>query len=278
MTTDTDTIRQQWTHLSSGWEEQRDFLLDMSRPVHDWLIDHLEPAEGERVLEIGAGPGDTGFLAAPKLGANGRLVSTDLSPRMLEVARRRAEELGVANVEFQTVDAQAMPFSDGTFDGVISRWIYMLMPDPALGLRETRRVLKSGGRLVFAVFTGPADNAWASLPVRLLVEGGHLPPPAPGAPGILALGDHDQLAALVRNAGFDSFRIDAVSFDWRHPDVQTYWDFLEQVTALGPLLQGLSPSVQAALREGLSESLKDFVDDSGIRMSARCWMVVATAP
>lgn len=277
MSASTSAIREQWTQLSPGWEQQRHYLLEASRPLHTWLIDKLAPEAGETILEIGAGAGDTGFLAAPKLGSRGKLVSTDLSPAMVAVAQRRAAELGIDNAEFQTIDAQAMPYGNGAFDGVIGRWIYMLMPDPAAGLRETFRVLKPGGRLVLAVFTGPSENVWAALPSRLLVEGGHVPSPAPGAPGILALGDRSRLEALVREAGFAHLELDTVSFSWNFDSLAAYWTFLIEITALGPAIQRLTGSAQDTLRRRLTEQLAPFRDGERISLPARCWVGRATA-
>lgn len=116
-------------------------------------------------------------------------MSTDIAPSMVEVARKRGAELGVSNVDYRVLDAQAMDLADASFDGIIARWVFMLMPDPAAGFRECRRVVKPGGHLAFAVFTGPEDNPFAALPSRVLREAGHLPPPSSEwQPGILALG------------------------------------------------------------------------------------------
>lgn len=271
----TRSIRDQWTHLSGGWEQQREYLREASQPVHDWLVERLMPSEGETVLEISAGPGDTGFFAAPRLGARGKLVSTDISPAMVDVARRRAEELGVGNAEFQIVDAQAMTFPDATFDGAICRWGYMLMPDPATAMRETCRVLKSSGRLVLAVFTAPTENPWAALPSRLLFQRGHVPAPAPGTPGILALADRDRLETLLRDAGFGSATIEPLQFSWSFPDPAHYWKFLVEITALGPAIVRLPAAAQEALRAELSDQLAPFRQGDRISLPARCWMALA---
>src|SRR5262249_31802629 len=79
---------------------------------------------------------------------------------------------------------------------------YMLMADPVAALRETRRVLRDSGRLVFSVWADPQRNLWASIPGRVLVERGHIKPPEPGAPGIFAMADPGRLRTLVMDAGF----------------------------------------------------------------------------
>lgn len=272
----TNTVRDEWNTLSAGWEGQRGYLLEMSRPVHDWLVDKLEVKAGDQVLEIAAGPGDTGFLAAPRLGETGRLVSTDISPAMLEVARRRAQELGITNAQFETVDAQAMPFSTASFDAATCRWGYMLMPDPHAALAETRRVLKPGGRLTFAVFTAAPENPWASIPLRLLVERGHATPPAPGHPGILALADRDRLESAVRDSGFTHVTVDAVSFAWRFPNLAAYWSFLVDLTALGPAISRIPGTARDQFREELAPRLASFREAEDVHLPARCWMVLAS--
>src|SRR6266571_5507166 len=118
MTNDaTERVRKDWDSQASSWYEQRTRMLASTRPIHQWLVEHLEPNDGQRVLEIAAGPGDTGFLAAERLG-KGRLVSTDIAPSMVDVARKRGAELGIQNVDYQVLDAQAMDLADASFDGV----------------------------------------------------------------------------------------------------------------------------------------------------------------
>ena len=95
-----------------------------------------------------------------------------------------------------------MDLDDSSVDGVICRFGYMLMADPAAALAETRRVLRDGGRLSFAVWGAPDQNLWAAIPGMTMVERGQLPPPEPGAPGIFAMGDPGRISELVTGAGF----------------------------------------------------------------------------
>jgi ubiquinone/menaquinone biosynthesis C-methylase UbiE len=133
---------------------------------------------------------------------------------MVDSARRRAAELGVTGVEFRVLDAQNLELADASTDGVVCRWGYMLMPDPAAALRETRRVLRPGGRLVFSVWGPPEKNPWAAIPARVLVEMGHIEPPRAGGPGIFALADPERIDALLLTAGFERPQVAEVTMDW----------------------------------------------------------------
>jgi SAM-dependent methyltransferase len=152
----------------------------------------------------------------------------------------------------------------------------MLMPDPAAALRECKRVLVAGGRLVFAVFTGPDENPFASLPARTLIEQGHLPRPAgEWQPGILALGDRARLQGLLDGTGFSSTRIEPVDMAWRFADSGAYWDFLVELTALGPLIRSLADAPRERFRATIDERLAAFTRSDGVTLPARCWCGVA---
>jgi ubiquinone/menaquinone biosynthesis C-methylase UbiE len=271
----TEAVRKDWDSQANKWYEQRSAMLGASRPIHEWLVDHLEPSNGQRILEIAAGPGDTGFFAAQRLG-QGRLVSTDISEAMVDVARKRGAELGIQNVDYRMLDAQAMDVADASFDGVICRWGFMLMPDPAAAFRECRRVLVPGGRLVFAVFTGPDENPFASIPARILVDAGHLARSTTAwQPGILALADRTRVQALLDDAGFASTHIEGVDMSWTFATAADYWAFLVDLTALGPLLRSLSDTDRDAVRSAIDRRLASFSSADGITLPSRCWCGVA---
>src|SRR4051812_43636658 len=196
-----DNYRQQsletWETLAQVWAREREFLWEVSGVVGTWLVDHLELKPGDTVLELAAGTGETGYAAARAVGEQGKVISTDFSAQMVEVARSGGEEQGLTNLEYRVMDAEHMGLDDDSVDGVMCRWGYMLMADPEAALRETRRVLRPGGRLTFSVW-GPADrNPWALHVALLLVERGLMAPPEPGMPGIFALADPDRIRSVV---------------------------------------------------------------------------------
>ena len=267
---------QTWGDMAPGWEKRREWLMGITDPVNQWLLGRVEPRPGQTVLDIAAGTGDLGFMIAERLGEDGRVISTDFSPEMLEVAKRNGQSHGVSNVDFRVLDAERMDLDDDSVDGAVCRWGYMLMADPAAALNETRRVLRDGGALAFAVWRTPDQNPWAAIPGMTLVQRGHMPPPEPGAPGIFALGDPDRIRELVTGAGFEDPEIEEIAFEFRYPSADEAWDLV--IDLAGPLarvIKSLPEDEQEATKQAVLEAEKDFRDEDGsLTMPAATWGVV----
>jgi SAM-dependent methyltransferase len=276
-----DAFRQQsqavWETMAAGWETKRAYLWSVSRPIGEWLIANLEVRSGQTILELACGTGDTGFAAAPLLGPTGRLILTDFAPTMVAAARRRGAELGLTNVEYRVMDAERVDLADGSVDGVICRWGYMLMGDPAAALKETRRVLRRGGRLCFSVFASAELNPWAAIPARVLIEGGHMAPPAPEAPGILALADPGRIRGLLADAAFGRPRIEEVPIVWSFQSADEYWSFLKEIAgALAMVITTLPEDRQRTVRRTITDRLGSFRRGSGYALPGVCLNVVTS--
>jgi len=271
------TSYETWEAMAPGWERRRDYIWESSRAVGEWLVRELDAKPGDTVLELGAGPGDTGFTAAGVLGERGRLISTDFSPDMVEVARRRGAELGHGNVDYRVMDAERIELESDSVDGVLCRFGYMLMANPAAALAETRRVLRSGGRLALAVWGPPERNPWAAIGGRMLMERGHMPPPEPGAPGVFSMGSEERTRGMLNDAGFADVRTEEIATRFTFSDVDDYVSFA--VDTAGPfamVIRGLSESERQTIEAELGEAFAPFAADGGYALPGVALAAVAS--
>src|SRR5919107_2170247 len=260
-----------WEAVAAGWYAQREEIWESSRPVSEWMIRRLDPQPGDTVLELAAGPGDTGLRAARLVGEAGRVIVTDFAPEMVGAARRRAEEMGVENAEFRTLDAERMDLETDSVDGVLCRWAYMLMIDPAAAFAQTRRVLRAGGRLAFSVWAARERNPALSLVGTVLVELGHVPPPDRGAPSAFAMDDVERIRELVVGAEFAEPEIEEVTFRLPFADRDAYWRYVTDTSAsISPVLRSLPPEEQAKVREQVHEAARPFQSGEGYDFPAVC--------
>lgn len=266
-----------WEAMAPGWDERHAYLEEIARPVTVRMLELLDPSAGDAILDLAAGTGVVGFSAAALVGPTGRVIVSDFADAMVDVARRRAAQLGLDRVECRVLDAEHLDLPDASVDGVLCRWGYMLMADPAAALAETRRVLRGDGRVACAVFAGPAQNPWAALPASVLQQRGHLPPPEAGAPGILALGDPDRLRRLFAQAGFADPAIEEVAFGFRFVGADDYWDFLTHAAgAIAMVLERLDPDERERVRAGIVEQLGAFGGPGQIELAATSLVAAAS--
>ena len=240
--------------VAPGWERRRAAIEDIAAPVRSWMIEALAPSEGDTVLELACGAGDTGFEAAAVIGDNGRLIATDFSPKMLEAARRRGDEIGARNVDFEVMDAEDIRLEDDSVDGVLCRFGYMLMADPDAALAETRRVLRPGGRLSLAVWGSPERNPFFTTIAMALVQRDLMPPPDLEAPGIFFMASPERTAGLLEGAGFGEIRTEEIAVELPMASVDEYVEFVKDTS--GPIAFALMEA-PAEQREGLKPQLEE---------------------
>lgn len=275
----TAAVERSWDAVSGAWAEHRERIFDGFRHVSEWLLAAADPQPGQAVLEVAAGTGETGFLAAERVGPGGRVISTDLAPGMVDAARRRADTLGLTNVECRVMDAQRMDLPDDSVDVVISRLGFMLMPDPAAAFGEVRRVLKPGGGLAYAVIGEPDRNAWMSLIVMAFVSRGHLPEGGDpfGAGGPFSLAAAQRNVELLEAAGFATVDVDDVDGTFPFADVEDHWQF--QLAVAGPvadLAASVDPDELVEVKETLATSMEPHRTSDGYRLGSHLVAVIAS--
>ncbi|HEV2812016.1 MAG TPA: methyltransferase domain-containing protein [Solirubrobacteraceae bacterium] len=274
-----EASRRRWEESAAGWEERRATFQRDAQPVSVWLVEHIEPQPGYRVLELAAGVGDTGLLAAELVQPGGSVVITDGAEAMVEAARRRAEEVGARNVECRQMEAEWIDLPTASVDGVLCRWGYMLLADPEAALRETRRALRPGGRVALAAWAQAEHNPWFTVVGRSLADLDLVEPPEPGEPGPFAFADEGRIETLLEDAGFDEILVEPLDFAMRLESPDEYFEHQRSLsTRLRETLAGLSPADHTRLRDAIDEALEPYVRAGGsVELPARTWVAAALA-
>jgi len=255
-----------WEAAAPGWARRQESMRRFAAPVSEWMIDALAPQPGEELLEIAAGVGETGLLAAELVQPGGKVLITDQAAAMLAAARERAEQLEVQNVDFVQMGGEWLDLPTASVDGVLCRWGYMLMVDPAAALRETRRVLRPGGRVALAVWDELAANPWSAGVARVLVEQGLASPPATPEwrPGPFALGDRERLAELIEEAGFVCVRIEPLDLVRTHDDFEDFWESsLDLSSVLHNAVMSLDAERGAEVKAAVEAALGPYTGPAG---------------
>jgi SAM-dependent methyltransferase len=244
-----------------------------------WMIEHANLQPGQRVLELAAGPGDTGFLAAELIEPGGTLVSSDASEAMLELARRRAGGFGLTNVEFARLQLEWIDLPAASVDAALCRWAVMLCPDPPAAVKEVRRVLTPGGRFALAVWDVPERNPWTTIPAGALIELGLTVPPDPNSPGMFALSAPGRLEGLLEEAGFAEIIVDGVQLDRRYESVE---ELIEETRDLSMMFAGTYNNLDSGGRDEVARKIallaEPYGDDrGGILLPGRSLVGAASA-
>lgn len=245
-----------WNAAAEHWAEHADRIDEEAAAVTAWLLAAIAPAAGETVLELGAGPGGVGLQAARAVVPDGRVVITDIAPAMIDVARRRARELELENVEFEVADAMALPMPDAGIDAAVCRFALQAMEEPARALGETLRVLRPGGRLALAVWSRPDRNPGTAAAMATIREAAG-ESPAAGASPIFALADETRLRSLLTGAGFADVRLEHLTGERRYDTFESWWELRLR---LPPGARQTWDSLDAETRAGLEGRLRERVD------------------
>jgi SAM-dependent methyltransferase len=271
--------------LYDRWVKFRHIVTTGLAAHGDMALRLVPPQEGQRVLDIGCGLGDTTQQIAALVGPSGEAVGVDAAERFIETARAEGQEAGVANASFLVADVQTDPLG-GPYDMVFSRMGTMFFLSPVAALRNVRQSLVPGGKLVMAVWRRREDNLWMYR-AQQIVEGIVQKPeehdePTCG-PGPFSMANADTVTDQLVHSGFTDISLTRCDLPiMSGTDMDEAIDLVMSIGPAGEILrlQGdraahLLPEVHAALREGLSEFQRE---DGTIWAPASTWLVTASAP
>ncbi len=249
----------------------------------DAIFPRLEVNPGERVLDAGAGFGDTACMLAQRVGPAGDVVAMDCCEAFLACGRHDAAAAGLRNVDFVAADVERYPFA-GDFDLVFSRFGTMFFSNPVAALKNMRKALRPGGRITHIVWRERADNPWLSAAKDVVLR--HLPEPGDDArtcgPGPFSMADRELVTAQMKAAGFADIRFERVDAEVRMGN--NIEDAIGFQIALGPAGEvvreagELASQKEAEITADLTELLRPRVTDDGVWMASSSWVISAGNP
>ena len=214
--TDTPAVQQfkeqqtrHWNSVAGGWAAWLAWTEREFAPLTEWFAERAGWAPGARILDVASGSGYPALAAAARVRPGGTVVASDISPDMLAVTSAAAAAAGLENLEYRTMDAEALTIDDASVDAVTNAYGLMFCPDPGRAIREAHRVLKPGGRIALVAWDQLSKSPFFN--VIFPVGGKHLSltPSAPGVPGPFRFSTPGELESLLRDAGFVDVRVES---------------------------------------------------------------------
>ncbi len=279
--------RQGWDNVARGWQKWWKTFEKDAQKVNERLVKLAEIKQGNRVMDIATGIGEPAITAAKKVGAEGYVLATDISPQMLAIAKERTASLGLQNiVEFKEADAERILDLLSPFDAVLCRWGLMFFPSLALTLANIHKLLSPGGRIAAAVWSEPAkvpklyaaiDIVTQKLGISSTTSYAHYAEVF----SPFRLANINVLRNALAKAGFKDIRTEYLSITFEFPSAEDYTDFARQIIALiNNLLANETEKRKEEIWNAVTEEVarRYYIDDgsngSMIRMNNECIIIV----
>ena len=258
------TQRQDWDAVSGGWDKWWPVLEHGAQVVSDTLLNMAQAGPGHRIIDIATGIGEPALSAARRVGPGGRVIATDQAPQMLAIARRRAADLGVTNIEFLEMDGELADCTEDNHDVVLCRWGLMFFPNPGQALRRFHALLIPGGRCAAAVWSTPPRVPGISFAMGFVRERLQLPPPPANLPNPFCLADVDRLQNLFEQAGFEDIQLQTLKVTFAADSPADYTRFTRDIAApVVALVEQLPTDEQEAVWEDMTTAVKQFATVDG---------------
>jgi ubiquinone/menaquinone biosynthesis C-methylase UbiE len=286
--------RQSWDNVARGWQKWWKSFEKDAQKVNERLVELAEIKQGDRIIDIATGIGEPAITAAKKVGVEGYVLATDISPQMLAIAKERTVSLGLQNIiEFKEVDAekildlqQLQPLSP--FAAVLCRWGLMFFPNLASTLTNIYKILSSGGRIAAAVWSEPAKVPKLYTAIDIVTQKLGISSTTAYAhyPEILSpfsLANINIVNNALVEAGFKDIHTEYLNITFEFLSAEDYTDFAKQIIApIHNLLANETEKRKEEIWKAVAEEVarRYHIDDddnstgSVVRMDNECIIIV----
>jgi len=241
--------KQAWDNVSAAWKKWDPFIMEFMRPMGDAIVEQLGIKEDDIVLDVAAGTGEPGLTIAG-LAKKGKVVGTDLSEGMLQIASANAANKGLKNYSTKAANVCELPFDSNIYTAVSCRMGFMFFPDMQLAANEMYRVLKPGGRMAISVWGAPEKNFWYTAMTGIVNQYVQQSPAIPGAPGMFRCAKPGLMTEIFARAGFKNVIEKKLTGKVDFVDADTYWtNRVELSESIITALSNLDEATMGAIKK-----------------------------
>ena len=257
-----DARHHPWDAAAAGWNHHAALIHNWLHDVTQIMLDEAHIGPKTRVLDIAAGAGDQTLDIARRIGSEGWVLATDVSPDILALAQKNAKAAGLMQVSTQVADAQLLGLESANFDAAVCRLGLMFCRSPLAALREIRAALRPSGRFSALVFGPPENNPCLTMTLTIArkhagLTNASLAQASPFEPGtLMSLGRPGLLEDLLQTAGFVDVAVRTVSAPFYAPSAAHYADFLR--SSASPIIEILAPLSAQAKQQAWNDMTKQL--------------------
>ncbi|HET7642236.1 MAG TPA: methyltransferase domain-containing protein [Nitrososphaeraceae archaeon] len=263
--------RKSWEIVAEGWQKWWKTFEQGAQIVNEKLVELAEIKQGDNVLDIATGIGEPAITAARKVGINGHVMATDISPQMLKIAKERAVSFGLEDiVEFKEIDAEKIDIDlqsqlqPPSFNAILCRWGLMFLPNLNLTLTNMHKLLSSGGKVAAAVWSEPSkvpklyaaiDFVAREMGISSTITNNHSNYAKTLSPFNLA--NINIVKEALVEAGFKDIHIEHLNVIFEFESAKDYTNFAKEIIApLQDMLANETEKRREEIWEALAEEIR----------------------
>lgn len=257
-------IQQEWEKAAPGWAKWERVFERWTNPATEAMLEMAGVDSGAKVIDLACGAGSQTLNAARRVAPDGQVVAVDISEKMLQYLKNKAQSEKLNNISTIASAAEELNVPAESFDAAICSIALMLFVDPKQALTSVRNALKSGGKVSFSVFTTPAANAFMAKPMQILLKHAGKEPPSKGQPRIFSLGAPGVVEHLLVESGFVNIEKNVFSNPLKLSSAAQALEILQEAAgAYRAVISDCPEDVRTAAWNEVAGALKSFETEDG---------------